>query len=166
MMNIINCLGYGWWFNTKDHTFKATEPSSLSVGFEDSVALIEKTFNDLGPFDGILGFSQGAAFASILCAMQQKKCIVIITYITVFLDPRFHSLSLTVTPIKFDFAIIISGFKSLCEPHAYLYNEQLSLNTLHVYGETDKIIPTGKIKMSKIFVTNSTSYFCISTFTI
>ena len=65
--------GYGWWFNTEDHTFKAIEPSDLSVGFEESVAVIEKTFKEVGPFDGILGFSQGASFVSILCAMQQKK---------------------------------------------------------------------------------------------
>lgn len=64
----------GWWFNTEDHVFKAIEPSDICVGFEESLAVIEKTCNDFGPFDGIIGFSQGAAFVAILCAMQQKKC--------------------------------------------------------------------------------------------
>ncbi|KZC15181.1 Ovarian cancer-associated gene 2 protein like protein, partial [Dufourea novaeangliae] len=66
--------GYGWWFNTEDNVFKAIAPSNLSVGFEDSLTLIEKTFQESGPFDGIIGFSQGAAFVTILCYMQQKKC--------------------------------------------------------------------------------------------
>ncbi|CAL1676716.1 unnamed protein product [Lasius platythorax] len=64
---------YGWWFNTEDHVFKATVPSELCVGFDDSIALIEKIFSEQGPFDGILGFSQGAAFVSILCAMMKRK---------------------------------------------------------------------------------------------
>lgn len=61
--------------------FKATVPSELCVGFNDSVTLIEKTFSEQGPFDGILGFSQGAAFVSILCAMKKKKSMFIYIYI-------------------------------------------------------------------------------------
>ena len=112
--------GYGWWFNTEDRVFKAVTPSNLSVGFEDSISLVERTFDEFGPFDGVLGFSQGAAFATILCSMQQRKLL------------RF----------EFDFAIIISGFKSLCMPHAMYYDEKITIPSLHVYGETDQVIPT------------------------
>ncbi|OAD56219.1 Ovarian cancer-associated 2 protein like protein [Eufriesea mexicana] len=111
---------YGWWFNTEDHIFKAIIPSNLAVGFEDSVAVIEKAFQEFGSFDGILGFSQGAAFATILCFMKQKNLL----------------------QIKFDFVIIISGFKSLCAPHAIYYNEMISIPSLHVYGKNDQVIPT------------------------
>ena len=38
------------------------------------MAVIEKAFQESGPFDGILGFSQGAAFATILCFMQENNC--------------------------------------------------------------------------------------------
>ncbi|KAG7213521.1 hypothetical protein KM043_002787 [Ampulex compressa] len=112
--------GYGWWFNTEDHVFRAVIPSDLCVGFDESLKLIEKAFEESGPFDGILGFSQGAAFVTILCAMQQKKLI----------------------QIKFNFAIIISGFKSLCAPHAKYYSEKISIPSLHVYGQNDQVIPT------------------------
>ncbi|KAK2577404.1 hypothetical protein KPH14_003516 [Odynerus spinipes] len=97
--------GYGWWFNTEDHVFKATVPSDNCIGFEDSVAVITKAWQEQGPFDGILGFSQ-------------------------------------VCPLKFDFAILISGFKSLCAPHALYYNEEVEMPSLHIYGENDKVIPT------------------------
>ncbi|XP_076629494.1 esterase CG5412 isoform X2 [Colletes latitarsis] len=127
----VSMKSYAWWFNTEDHIFKAITPSNLSVGFEDSLALIEKTFKESGPFDGILGFSQGASFATILCSMQQKKLL----------------------QIKFDFAIIISGFKSLCVPHATYYDEKISIPTLIVYGETDKIIPPEMVQeVSKLFI--------------
>ncbi|XP_015121354.1 esterase OVCA2 [Diachasma alloeum] len=122
--------GKGWWFNTESHYFRATEPSNLSVGYEESLAYIEKVFQKEGPFDGILGFSQGASFVSILCALQQKK----------------------LSPINFKFAILISGFKSLCAPHAKFYDEPIDLPTLHVFGESDKIIPTEMAKdLSDLF---------------
>ncbi|XP_076766412.1 esterase OVCA2 [Xylocopa sonorina] len=127
--------GYGWWFNTEDHIFKATIPSDLAVGFEDSIALVKKTFDECGPFDGILGFSQGAAFATILCFMQQRNLL----------------------QIKFDFAIIISGFKSLCKPHEIYYDGRISIPSLHVYGRTDQVIPTEMAKeISEMFI-NKTS---------
>ena len=75
--------GFGWWFNTEDRVFRATVPSNLSVGFTESVALIEETFKESGPFDGIIGFSQGASFAAILCAMQQKKSRELVQYFSI-----------------------------------------------------------------------------------
>ncbi|KAI4484749.1 hypothetical protein M0804_007315 [Polistes exclamans] len=111
---------YGWWFNTEDRVFKATVPSDRCIGFEDSLDLILKTCQEQGPFDGILGFSQGAAFTAILCVMQQRKMF----------------------PFKFNFAIIISGFKSLCMPHAEYYTEIIDIPSLHIYGQSDKVIPT------------------------
>ncbi|XP_003708427.1 esterase AGAP003155 isoform X2 [Megachile rotundata] len=127
--------GYGWWFNTEDHIFKATIPSNLSVGFEDSIAVIEKIFQESGPFDGILGFSQGAAFAVILCFMQQKNLL----------------------QIKFDFAIIISGFKSLCKPHTMYYDGKISIPSLHIYGETDQVIPAESAKeINEMFINKVT----------
>lgn len=71
---LFSILARGWWFNTEDYTFNATKPSDLSVGFQESLTSIENKFKQDGPFDGILGFSQGASFVSILCAIQQRKC--------------------------------------------------------------------------------------------
>ncbi|XP_033362346.1 esterase CG5412 isoform X2 [Bombus vosnesenskii] len=122
---------YGWWFNTKDHIFKAIVPSDLAVGFEESIVVIEEAFKKFGPFDGILGFSQGAAFATLLCFMQQKNLL----------------------QIKFEFAIIISGFKSLCIPHGIYYDGKISIPSLHIYGKTDQIIPTEMAEeVSEMFI--------------
>ncbi|CAK9820813.1 Esterase AGAP003155 [Anthophora plagiata] len=123
--------GYGWWFNTEDHIFKAIVPSNLAAGFENSLTLVEKTFQECGPFDGVLGFSQGAAFVTLLCSMQQKNLL----------------------QIKFDFAIIISGFKSMCAPHAIYYDEKISIPSLHIYGKTDQIIPIEMTEeLSEMFI--------------
>lgn len=50
---------------------------------------------------------------------------------------------LVVLQIEYDFAILISGFKSLCAPHAKYYDEEIVMPSLHVYGENDQVIPTG-----------------------
>ncbi len=50
--------------------------------------------------------------------------------------------------IKFNFAILVAGFKSKSTPHEKLYTDPISMPTLHVYGETDKVIPKGKATLN------------------
>lgn len=47
------------------------------------------------------------------------------------------------SPIKFDFAIFVSGFKSRQKEHAKFYDITIEIPTLHVFGETDKVIAKG-----------------------
>ena len=75
----------------------------------------------MGPFDGLLGFSQGAALAAFVCALGQAG------------DPRF--------PLP-RFIILVSGF---C-PRGLGLRESIlqgpfSPPSLHVFGDTDRIIP-------------------------
>ncbi|XP_023713089.1 esterase OVCA2 isoform X2 [Cryptotermes secundus] len=109
---------YAWWFTTENRMFDAKKPSDICLGFENSLALIEKTFEELGPFDGLLGFSQGAGFVGILCGMQQSNWL----------------------KYEFSFAILVGGFKSQCHPHLNYYLKASSIPSLHVYGENDKVI--------------------------
>ncbi|KAK7493230.1 hypothetical protein BaRGS_00015567, partial [Batillaria attramentaria] len=41
----------------------------------------------------------------------------------------------------FDFAILVAGFKSRSSGHDHLYSKRISIPTLHVFGDTDKVIP-------------------------
>ena len=110
---------YGWWFNRDDYTFRGIRKGGPALGFDVSLKLIEETFQKYGPFDGILGFSQGACFVGLLCDLQQRGLI----------------------NINFNFAIMSSGFKSGSLPHLKYYNEIIDLPVLNIYGETDDIIP-------------------------
>lgn len=82
---------------------------------------VAQALKKLGPFDGLLGFSQGAALAALVCALGQAG------------DPRF--------PLP-RFIILISGFcprgLGLKEP---ILQSPLSLPSLHVFGNTDCVIP-------------------------
>lgn len=45
---------------------------------------------------------------------------------------------------SFKFAIFASGYLSRCVAHQNMYYDQLGLPTLHVFGESDTVIPEGK----------------------
>lgn len=63
---------HAWWFtNEETKTYSSKEFESKCFGFEESVKLIESVILEKGPFDGIVGFSQGACFLSLLCCLQQ-----------------------------------------------------------------------------------------------
>ncbi|KAK9876345.1 hypothetical protein WA026_012654 [Henosepilachna vigintioctopunctata] len=114
----------GWFFNRRNKTNRGIRNGGPAIGFNDTVRVIEEVFRDAGPFDGILGFSQGACLAGILSNLQQSGLI----------------------KAKFNFAIIISGFMSKCLPHMKYFQEVINLPSLHVIGDNDQIIPN---KMSQ-----------------
>lgn len=62
----------GWYFSTEALTFNSHDKTDFSWGLDESVEVVSKAFQELGPFDGILGFSQGAALISMLCDMLEK----------------------------------------------------------------------------------------------
>lgn len=61
-----------WWFNHDNGTFKGTNKNGPAFGFAESIAMIEKTWTDEGPFNGLLGFSQGACLVGLLCSLGER----------------------------------------------------------------------------------------------
>lgn len=111
----------GWWFSKPGKSYNAMDKTDIDTGYQESLDVIKEKFSSEGPFDGILGFSQGAAFVSILCSQQSD---------------------LLSAGISFKFAIMIAGFKSLVSPHAVLYSEPIACPSFHTIGATDAVIPT------------------------
>ncbi|XP_034406048.1 esterase OVCA2 [Cyclopterus lumpus] len=111
----------GWWFSdVQALSFSAQQQCEESLGLDDSVMAVREAVKNQGPFDGILGFSQGAAFVAMLCCLQEQK-----------LEPEFN----------FRFSIIVAGFRSACEEHKHFYNLPLQIPSLHVFGLEDRVIP-------------------------
>ncbi|KAF8392701.1 hypothetical protein HHK36_023050 [Tetracentron sinense] len=55
-----------------DEPFDPLQYRQQSDGFDVSLAYLKTVFSQVGPFDGVLGFSQGAAMASSLCAQRGR----------------------------------------------------------------------------------------------
>ncbi|CAL1573081.1 unnamed protein product [Knipowitschia caucasica] len=111
----------GWWFSdVAARSFSAQQRCEVSLGLDQSVAAVRDAVKTLGPFDGVLGFSQGAAFVAMLCALQEQN-----------LEPEFG----------FRFAVLVAGFRSACSEHERFYERVLEIPTLHVFGLDDRVIP-------------------------
>jgi pimeloyl-ACP methyl ester carboxylesterase len=74
-------------------------------------------------FDGVFGFSQGAAFTGLLAGMRQE------------------AVDGPGTGILFDFAVLVGGFKNDAPEHADLYRNTFTVPSVHIIGRTDTIIP-------------------------
>ncbi|KAM6163113.1 esterase OVCA2 [Rhynchocyon petersi] len=112
----------GWWFSEEAAVFSALEEPTVCWGLQEALDAVAQALSKLGPFDGLLGFSQGAALAALVCALGQAG------------DARF--------PLP-KFTILVSGFcprgHGLQEP---ILKAPLSLPSLHVFGDTDRVIPS------------------------
>lgn len=93
--------------------------SNLAIGFDESLDAVRHEFETNGPFDGILGFSQGAAMTALICGLKQRSDF----------SPEFK------------FAILSAGFKSRSSLHESCYDTLIEVPTLHMMGESDQIIP-------------------------
>ncbi|XP_037948773.1 esterase GA18864 [Teleopsis dalmanni] len=133
-----------WWANKDDGSFKGTNKNGPAIGFQQSLRLVEETWTNQGPFQGLLGFSQGACFVGLICGLAKKK----------------------LTSIKPEFAVLSSGFLSGSLVHKSAYEELISIPSLHIFGSTDEIIPkqmseelAKHFKNPEILVHNGGHYF-------
>uniref|UniRef100_A0A182JQD1 Serine hydrolase domain-containing protein n=1 Tax=Anopheles christyi TaxID=43041 RepID=A0A182JQD1_9DIPT len=106
-----------WWFNKEDRTFKGTNKGGPAYGFDESLKLVEKTWQAEG-CNGLLGFSQGACFVGLLCDLSARG----------------------LTTMKPQFAVLASGFRSGSLVHLNYYENKVQVPSLHIFGETDEII--------------------------
>ncbi|MDO9015869.1 MAG: DUF924 family protein [Deltaproteobacteria bacterium] len=110
-----------WWHPTEDNlTYE---------GFDDAVAFLEGVFRKHGPFDGVLGFSQGGTLAAVLAAMQPHPTIA------------------------FSFVICVGAFPSRALAHAGLVKPgSVAVPSAHVYGENDALVaPARSVQLFEVF---------------
>jgi predicted esterase len=111
---------FGWWHGNF--------PSSQREyrGWQRTRDWLIELFDRQGPFDGVFGFSQGAALTGVLPGLRAPDGKV---------TPR--------TPLAFDFAIMAGGFRSEAPEHQRLFavKEGYQLPSLHVMGSADTVVP-------------------------
>eukprot|EP00033_Pygsuia_biforma_P001477 GCRY01001666.1.p1 GENE.GCRY01001666.1~~GCRY01001666.1.p1 ORF type:complete len:214 (-),score=29.58 GCRY01001666.1:186-827(-) len=107
---------YGW-FSTQENT--------SYLGIEKSLDFVVEKLRE-NSYDGIISFSQGAVLGAVLCAMMQKGEL-----------PKNAAGG-----ALFSFAIFVSGFIPRDPKYkAEFASEKMTVPSLHVFGETDNIVP-------------------------
>lgn len=99
---------FGWWHGDSGYR-----------GWDRTREWLVDTFERQGPFDGVLGFSQGAALTALVPGLSAVEPVV---------APRF--------------VIIVSGFRSLAPAHAELFahRDAYRLPSLHIIGDNDMVV--------------------------
>lgn len=141
--NRVNTQNKIWWNATDD------VDTMEYRGLEESIVALNQQFVEDGPFEGVLGFSQGASLMGILSALKERR-------------------SHLVENIELDWAILISGFYCRDRREAFrdlhLLNEGDSIDhreeaiqanensihvwpTFHTWGARDQLVPNWRSKV-------------------
>jgi predicted esterase len=122
---------FGWWHAVSndggDPTHAGVGRSTMRYkGWSKTKNWLVSLFQQRAPFDGVFGFSQGAALTSLLVGLR---------------NPREAEAS-----ISFDFAMMVGGFASNDSRHTELYQrkEKYGLPSAHIIGESDFVVPSSR----------------------
>ncbi len=126
----------GWWFSRREKGYNALDRTDIILGYQNSLDFVTEKIANEGPFDGILGFSQGGCFASLLSALKDQPD----------------------NAIDFEFVIIIAGFQSQLTPHASMYHSPLCCPSFHTIGVSDAVIPSAASEELAATFKNATVY--------
>lgn len=111
----------GWWNAAESSTRPSL--SAMYVGLEESLSLVSGKLQSDGPYDGVLGFSQGATLAVLACLLASP-------------------------PPPFRVAVLVAGFMPRDESvlqrmsASAAHNGALPIASLHVSGSSDSFVPT------------------------
>jgi len=109
-----------WWLAPAAENQLRPRDTSTCVGVEASLQALEQVIHEEGPFDGVLGFSQGGAAAAILCAAIQTEQIA---------APQFR------------FGLFFGAFAPRDPTYSvFIKSAALNLPSLHFYGEADNLV--------------------------
>ena len=123
---------FGWWHAVDDERDAVSDDPGVTTrhkhykGWARTRDAIIAVFEREGPFDGVFGFSQGAALTGLLVGLRAPD-----------------GKKTAERPLAFDFAVMVGGFRSNDPEHASLYarRDSYDLPSLHMLGRADSIVP-------------------------
>jgi dihydrofolate reductase len=133
---------YGWWRRP------ATDPPTYK-GIDDGLASVASLLKEEGPYDGVVGFSQGACLTFMVASLledNRKESFDAATKQNGVEFPKSFLPENTGNHPPLKFAIVYSGFKVADPRWGALYDVQRPVTTpvLHVMGTLDALVIEAK----------------------
>jgi len=147
---------YGWW-RRKDHDVRGPPPHTVQgsgteivyEGLPLAMEQIAQCIREEGPFDGVVGFSQGAACGAMVAsllegvrrldAFRRAEKEGGIAYPASFLEKGIAGIGGFVQgPLKF--AVLYSGFVAPGRKYAAFYEPKIRTAVLNVLGQVDVVV--------------------------
>ncbi|OOF98608.1 hypothetical protein ASPCADRAFT_504240 [Aspergillus carbonarius ITEM 5010] len=144
---------YGWF--RRHSTLNPPLYTDLSLGLET----IAQTILTEGPFDGVIGFSQGAAMAAIVASLLEPGREESVSR---FLDPKVACAGTEFEDVagfevpgvwweevrkvqpELKFAVCYSGFRAPGPRYRGFYEPAVRTPVLHVLGSLDAVVEEGR----------------------
>eukprot|EP00871_Galdieria_phlegrea_P000343 jgi/Galph1/1309/GphlegSOOS_G5976.1 len=130
---LIEETGEKKWIGPQLSWWTAAGDGRQYVGWIETLEYLKTVFrtqneenSSKGPFDGVLGFSQGAALCGLLCSLKEHP------------EYRVEEFSCI------QFALMFSGFVSRAEQHQSLFKYRLHTPALICYGKADDLVDSSR----------------------
>ena len=130
---------YGWW-QRKD----SAEEGIVYKGIEEGLAAIAKCIGEEGPFDGVIGFSQGATAAGMVASLLEGEHRLRGFEDTAkaggmdYPESFWGKDGFVQPPLKF--AIVYSGFRAPGQRYDGFYKPKIKTRLLHFIGQLDTVV--------------------------
>ncbi|KAI7862808.1 serine hydrolase-domain-containing protein [Spinellus fusiger] len=127
-MDLVECSKesetFAWWYPSR-YSFSG----KYNHGSEATMTCLTQILLEEGPFDGVMGFSQGAAVGSLLQLLLVHSTL-----------PEFIAKDIAHPPFRF--VIVLSGYKDDHKGaiHHVYKSPKLPSPSLHIIGETDTVV--------------------------
>ncbi|ORZ22213.1 serine hydrolase FSH [Absidia repens] len=119
---------YAWWYPQR---YKPLLADGTMPGVGESLEFIKTVLIEQGPFDGILGFSQGGCFSACLSVLLEDRSIL-----PDIIPPEFAH-----PPLKF--VIVVAGYIPSEEQglsSLFSRSSKLKTSSLHIIGDLDTLL--------------------------
>ena len=133
---------YGWW-RRKD----GPDGEVTYTGIEEGLETIARCIREEGPFDGVVGFSQGAAAAAMIASLLEGERRVEafnrmgkdggIPFPASFSNIEKEG-GMVQGPLKF--CIVYSGFMAPGNKYKAFYEPRTETKSLHFIGQVDTVV--------------------------
>lgn len=136
---------YAWW--KRSETSNPIEYTQL----EDGLSVVANTLESQGPFDGVMGFSQGAALAAMVASLlegdERKKAFTAAQGKSKYAIPYPTSFAkLGHPPLKF--CVAYCGFVAPGERYRGFYEDpHIQTPMCHVIGSVDSVVEEARTQM-------------------
>lgn len=149
---------FSWWNYDRDVDTGAQTYANV----EDAIEYVAAVCREQGPFDGVLGFSQGGMLASFVLERQRTSLAVVRAFATTTsactqVNERTNNVdgdggggvNTDQSPERWPFAFAFGIFASApqaVDPRFVTADLQLDIPSLHIIGETDTIVAPERCK--------------------
>ncbi|KAL1919128.1 uncharacterized protein VTP21DRAFT_2510 [Calcarisporiella thermophila] len=104
--------------------FRSNDEGTEYTNFSDTLTYLSGILDSQGPFDGVMGFSQGACMAALLTSL---------------LETHREKLPGCQHP-SFKFCWLVGGFMARPQTLQSLYSPKVKTPSLHVFGNLDVVV--------------------------